>query len=345
MDSLTHIAIGACIGVVVAKKLPVRTAVFWGALFQSLPDIDFVSALWNTQADQLLAHRGFTHSILFLLLATPLLALLAEKWNRRRPFTRRQWMFFAGLQLLVHILIDVLNVYGVGWFEPFSHQRLAFNWIFVADPFFTIVPLIVFLVLLLAGKKLNPGKWAVAGLLVPFFYLVYCGFNKWQTDNAAKALFKEQGIHYTTYFTTPSPFNNWLWYIVAKTDSGFYTGYRSVFDAPGTVQLQYRPQQATRLQPYYNREDLHALLRFSNGYYLAEMRNDSLLFCDLRFGEQMGWQEPQAPFVFYYYMQYPAQNALLVQRGRMAGWNKNTFNQLIDRIRGRRYITPAGNKK
>lgn len=345
MDSLTHIAIGACIGVVIARKLPVRTAIFWGALFQSLPDIDFVSALWNTQADQLLAHRGFTHSLLFLLLATPSLAWLAEKWNRRKPVSRRQWLFFAGIQLLVHLLIDVLNVYGVGWLEPFSHHRFAFNWIFVADPFFTIVPLIVMLALLLAGKKLNVVRWAAAGVLLPLLYLGYCGYNKWQTDKAARALFTEQHIRYSAYFTTPSPFNSWLWYIVAKTDSGYYTGYRSVFDGPGTVQLQYRPMQAWLLQPYYDRKDLHALLRFSAGFYLAELKNDSLLFCDLRFGEQMGWQRQQAPFVFYYYLQYPEKNALLVQRGRLAGWNKENGWRLIKRIRGQQPLIPAGNRK
>lgn len=345
MDSVTHIVIGACVGVVAARKLPVRKAMFWGALFQTLPDFDFIASLWSTPAEQLLTHRGFTHSILFALLITPLLAWLGERYSKRERIAYRQWVFFAGLQLLIHMLIDVLNVYGVGWLEPFSHHRFAINWIFVADPFFTIIPLFVFFVLLIAGKRINAIRWATVAVFASLLYLGYCGYNKWQTDKAARSVFQEQGIAMKDYFTTPAPFNNWVWYIAARTDSGFYTGYRSVFDAPGKLQLQFRAQHRDLLSPYFERKDLHDLLRFANGYYVATMQNDSLLFCDIRFGEQMGWEMQQAPFVFYYYMQYPDNNSLLVQRGRTAGWNKLTLQRYIDRIQGHQFITPAGNKK
>ena len=65
MDSLTHIAVGALIGEVALGKKIDRKAMLWGALAQSLPDIDFVAGLWMNTSEELLAHRGFTHSILF----------------------------------------------------------------------------------------------------------------------------------------------------------------------------------------------------------------------------------------------------------------------------------------
>jgi len=82
MDSITHIALGACIGELFVGGKVGRKAMLWGAVAQSFPDIDFIAGFWMDTTDELLAHRGFTHSLLFAALLTPILALLAERWNR-----------------------------------------------------------------------------------------------------------------------------------------------------------------------------------------------------------------------------------------------------------------------
>ena len=64
------------------KKLGKR-AMFLGALAQSIPDIDFVTAFWNSTSENLLAHRGFTHSLLFGILATVSFALLADHYDQK----------------------------------------------------------------------------------------------------------------------------------------------------------------------------------------------------------------------------------------------------------------------
>ena len=65
MDSLTHIALGACMGEAFAGQTVGRKAMLWGILAQSIPDIDFIASTWLDTTSNLLAHRGFTHSILF----------------------------------------------------------------------------------------------------------------------------------------------------------------------------------------------------------------------------------------------------------------------------------------
>ncbi len=82
MDSLTHIALGACMGEAFAGKQLGNKAMLWGALAQSIPDIDFVASFWMNNSSNLLAHRGFTHSFLFCAIITPLFALLAEYFHR-----------------------------------------------------------------------------------------------------------------------------------------------------------------------------------------------------------------------------------------------------------------------
>lgn len=335
MDSLTHIAIGACLGEVFAGKKLGKKALLWGALSQSIPDIDFLATFWTSTSENLLAHRGFTHSFLFALIITPLLALSAEKWHRPHNIPFRKWILFFGIQVLVHLLIDGMNVYGAGWFEPFSHHRVSYNWIYVADPFFSIWPGVSLLVLLLASRRYRLRLfWARSALAAAGVYLLYCGLNKIKIDSEVRELMARQEIPYTRYFTTPTPLNNWLWYVVAAADSGFYIGYRSVFDKSDRINFHYVPQQKALLRPVSDQKDLHYLLRFSKGYYSVEKRNDTLLFNDLRFGEQIGWRSTPAPFVFYYYLEHPDENSLLVQRGRFAGWDRDAFYSLLRRIRG-----------
>jgi inner membrane protein len=43
-----------------------KKAMLWGALAQSIPDIDFLASFWMNTSGNLLAHRGFTHSFLFV---------------------------------------------------------------------------------------------------------------------------------------------------------------------------------------------------------------------------------------------------------------------------------------
>ncbi|MEP7144576.1 MAG: metal-dependent hydrolase, partial [Ferruginibacter sp.] len=126
MDSLTHIALGACMGEAFAGKTVGRKAMLWGALAQSIPDIDFLASLWMNTTGSLMAHRGFTHSILFCIIIAPLFSFLAERWHRPHNISFKKWLLFFGSVIFVHLFIDAFNNYGVGWFEPFSHYRISF---------------------------------------------------------------------------------------------------------------------------------------------------------------------------------------------------------------------------
>jgi inner membrane protein len=335
MDSITHIVLGACIGELVAGKKLGKKAMLLGAVAQSLPDIDVVASFWLNTSSDLLAHRGFTHSLLFAVLVTPLLAFFSKRWHRKPDITFSAWMFFWGLQIFVHIFIDSFNAYGTGWLEPFSHHRFSFNTIFVADPLLTIWPLIASIVLLLL-KNTNDKRrwWAKCGLVLSSVYFIYCVLNKILIDNTVQSVLKTEQISFNRYFTTPTPLNSLLWFVVAENDSGYNIGYRSVFDRSNSITFHYVNRNESLLKSLKGNEDLQHLIRFSQGYYSAEMWHDTLVFNDLRFGDMAGWQYPDAKFVFHFYLQPPQENKLVVQRGRFAAWNKEAMLSLLKRIRG-----------
>ena len=232
MDSLTHIVLGACVGEAALSKKLGKKALVVGAIAQSFPDIDGVASLWLSPTESLLFHRGITHSFLFGLLAAVGFALLTQRIFRTRSLSFANLLIFFCLQLWLHSLLDTCNEYGTGLLMPFSDQRFSWGLLFVADPFFTL-PLLAGSVALLALRNPHPArkKWWVICLVLPGLYLAYGAANKTTVDHQVEKALAAQPIPATTFKTKPTAFNTWLWYVVAPVDSGYYIGYRSVFDS------------------------------------------------------------------------------------------------------------------
>jgi inner membrane protein len=312
-----------------------KKAMLWGALAQSIPDIDFLAAFWMDTSSNLLAHRGFTHSLLFCALITPVIAALAERWHRPHNISYLRWVLFFGGVIFAHVIIDAFNNYGVGWFEPFSHKRISFNAIYIADPLFSMWPGIAGIALLVLRSGHPQRKlWWILGLGMSGLYLLYCLNNKLRIESDVKDVMEKQEISYTRHFTTPAPFQNWLWYVVAGDDKGYYVGYRSLSDHTDTIPFKYFPRNDELLSSSLDQASLQKLIRFSQEYYTIEQWDSTLVFNDLRFGQVMGWEDPEGKFVFHYFLQEPAGNLLVVQRGRFEGWDIETFKTMWKRIRG-----------
>lgn len=335
MDSITHIALGACVGEAFFERGFGKKAMVWGALAQSIPDIDFIAGIWTSPAGDLLAHRGFTHSILFALLIIPAFALSADKIHKPHNIAFRTWLLFFTAEVFMHLFIDAFNNYGIGWFEPFSHARFSFNTIYVADLFFSLWPGIALVALVLLNRY-SPKRrfWWRFGLILPFVYLGYCCVNKAKINSDVKEIFAKQHIAHERYFTTPAPLQNWLWYVVAGNDSGYHVGFRSLFDNKKEIDFTYFPCNDSLLKSVAGDEELNKLLRFSQQFYTVEKWSDTLVFNDLRFGQIIGWEKPKEKFVFHFYLQYPDGNKMVVQRGRFMGWDWNVVKNFLRRIKG-----------
>ena len=81
----------------------------WGAVAQSIPDIDFIASFWMDVLNLLAAHRGFTHSFLLLTDHT-CFGMLAERWHRPHNIRLRHWIAFFGAVIfiiysLMHLII------------------------------------------------------------------------------------------------------------------------------------------------------------------------------------------------------------------------------------------------
>lgn len=335
MDSITHVVLGACIGEAMLGKKLGRKAMLWGALAQSLPDIDFIASIWLKATDDLLAHRGITHSLFFALLASLLLATIAERWHRPHNIPYKRYILFFLAELLTHLFIDSFNAYTIALLAPFTYNRFTFNTIFVADPLFTIAPLCSAIALLLM-KKNAPGRkaWWRAGIAVPAVYLFLCCINKLIIDNKVEKGLQNRKLIVADYFTTPTSFNNLLWLAAAKTDSGYYVGHVSVFDTKN-VTFTFFQKRDELLSKAPDKDEVKKLKEFAQGYYTVEQWNDTLVFNILRFGQEAGWAYPTGHFIFHYYLNPGFDNKLVVQRGRFEHWDDYVVQRMFQRMAGR----------
>ena len=134
---------------------------------------------------------------------------------------------------------------------------------------------------------------------------------------------------------TPTAFNSFLWYNIAAVDSGYYIGYRSVFDKKNTLTpFTYYPNDKQLLENQDSLVNVKQLLQFANNDYTVEKVRNVVIFNIPRFGQTLGWQDAKAGFTFQYYLSSSYDNTLVVQRGRFIGWNKKTFLNLYRRIKG-----------
>ena len=333
MDSVTHLVLGATFGDALLGRKIGKRAMLWGALAASIPDIDVAFVPFFKPPFSLTIHRGFTHSIFFAVLLVPLLAyFFSKRFNRVAGF--KDWSILFGLGLFSHIFIDACTSYGTGWFEPFSHYRVTFNNIFVADPIYTL-PLLVSTIALWIMKKNSPKRrpWQKTGLILSSFYLALTFANKMYVDSVFHASLEEQRIPSARFFSTPTPLNNLLWMGVAEDSSGYHIGYFSDLDKDHHIAFHYVPKNDSLLAGK-DPAVVETLKWFSGNYYCVTQSDSTVSFNDLRFGQFPGWDDPGAPFAFSFNLNKKGkQNAL--QRGNFKGSIGENFNKLLKRIAGK----------
>lgn len=335
MDTLTHTVLGACLGETIAGRQLGKKAMLIGALANNFPDIDVVTSLWTNPANELLVHRGITHSILFACVATPLFSLGFRKFIRNPEMSFRRWLLLIGSGLFLHILMDAFTAYGTGWFEPFHHYRVSFNTLFILDPFILLC-LLVTTIILLIMKRHSPKRSSIAatGLGIALIYLLVTIAIKLHVNHVITRNLAASHIPHQEYLATPTPLNNMLWYSVVKSNSDLYVGYYSVFDRSPAITWEYFERRDSLLGPLKNTEEVQLLMRFSKNYYCIRERDSILTFNDMRFGQIGGWYIPQAPFVFNFNLQRKEGNSLSLQQGRFKSFNPRDLSILVARIKG-----------
>lgn len=217
MDPVSQAVLGAAAAQVVLQKRLGSRAWLYGAIGGMAADLD---VLIRDDIDPLVAwtyHRHFTHSLVFVPVGG---VISAVPWVFRKRFAKQRTLIIAATTLgyATHALLDAFTSYGTQLWWPFTNTRVAWHWIAVVDPLFT-VPLGIGVILAAVRERLRPLWIALA------FCALYMGFGGVQHSRAlthARALADARGHEPSRMEALPSLFTNLLWRSVYEFDGRIF---------------------------------------------------------------------------------------------------------------------------
>ena len=230
------------------------------------PDLDILSR-FGGPAFGFAHHRGFTHSLLGILIdAIFVLGFVYLIWRLRgRRMAdpnlppRWGWLFlFACLAGLSHILLDFTNNYGVRPFWPFSEKWYSWDIVFILEPVMLVflflglvVPSLFALIDTEVGARARGPRGRVAASLALIGVVLMWGVRDYEHRRAVNALESRtyndaDPVRASAYPTWINPFR---WYGVVETQAFFalapVNSLGSEVDPEGQMEIRYKPEEST----------------------------------------------------------------------------------------------------
>ncbi|PWN05900.1 metal-dependent hydrolase [Rhodohalobacter mucosus] len=299
MDTITQMTLGAAVGeAVLGKKIGGR-AILWGAVLGTLPDLDVIINPFVDGVVEMRNHRGFTHSLFFCLLFSPIIGSAFNRWYAERAVGWQRWSWMVFLIFGTHILIDTITTYGTQVLYPLSDIPFTTDSMFIIDPFYTL-PLLSGLILSLFMKR-DSGFRRLAngsGLALSTLYIIWGLGIKSHVHTVFSESFENRFGYHEMLKTTPNGPNTFLWTGYAVRNDTVYNANYSLFDTSQELNFLAIPRNSYLIEPYIDDRAVETLLWFSRGYYTVEKTDSSLYFNDLRFGRDDLWLTDEGNFVW-----------------------------------------------
>ena len=327
MDSLTQIVLGAAVGEAVLGKKIGNKAMLWGAIAGTIPDLDVIAKQIFDDVTANEMHRGFSHSILFSLLAAPIFGWLIAKLYKKKEADWRDWSKLMFFGLFTHPLLDAFTTWGTQLFWPFTY-KVSFKNIFVIDPIYTM-PFLVCVIIAMCYKRSDPKRRKVnnIGLFISSLYMLLTLTFKWITYDVFKKSLEDQQISYREIQTKPTPLKSILWSANVETDTAFLIGHYSLLQNGKEVAFVEFPKNHHLLGAMKKEPLIPRLIHLTEGWYTIEKKGNKTFFNDLRFG-LLGLPPDADAFVFSYELYY--ENGILC--GREAKKNMKDAGPLLKKL-------------
>lgn len=335
MDSVTQIVLGGAVGEAVLGKKVGNKAVLWGAIGGTIPDLDTIPGLFLDTVSRLEIHRGFSHSIVFAILISPLLGFLISKIYKKKNEANwwgwTQLMFWA---IFTHPLLDVFTTWGTQLLWPLE-WRIAIQSIFVIDPLYTL-PFLLCLIVVLFLKRNNPKrlKWNRVGIAISSFYLLITVGLKLYVDQVFEIALNNANYKFSRFDSRPTPLNAILWTSNIELEDRFLITYYSIFDANRELEFFEFPKNEALLHPYRNDPKIEKLIQLTKGFYTIEKTSNGIAMNDLRFGLTEGFNQGKGDFVFTYLISKQNGKLQVEQKRQNFKGVESAMFSLWDRIKG-----------
>jgi len=291
MDSVSQLVLGAAVSVaVMGRKAPLWQAALVGAVCGTLPDMD-VFVDHGDAIRNMTLHRTESHALIWLTLASPLLAWLIAGIVRQKQLWVRWWVA-VWLALITHPLLDLMTVYGTQLGLPLTDFPYAISSIYIIDPLYTL-PLLICLVVALCLRGKRGLWWNSLGLTLSTLYLGWSMVAQSYATHQVKAEIARQQIPAQQLLVTPTAFNTLVWRVLVMTPQGYAESYYSLLSQQRPLKFSHHDSGAALYQRYKGDWYVDRVAWFSHGFFAMREQQGKLMITDLRMGE-----EPDYTFTF-----------------------------------------------
>lgn len=214
MDPLTQGLLGAAVTQATWTHRVGKRAWLLGAISGMAADLD----VFIRSSDPMVAlqyHRHFTHSLAFIPIGAALSALPWLVRSRHRA-DYKNILGATAIGYATHALLDAFTSYGTQLYWPFSNARVAWNWIAIVDPIFTIT---VAVGVVLSARRVAARPAAVACLLAGL-YLGWGGVQHHRALEAGRAWAQRRGDEIERIEAFPMIATNVVWRVVYESADG-----------------------------------------------------------------------------------------------------------------------------
>ena len=275
---------------VMGPRLPRWKAAMWGAVCQTLPDLDTLIP----HADPIRSmtfHRTESHSLFYLALASPLIAWMISRLQRSPvPFAR--WWLVVFLGLILHPLLDLMTIYGTQLGLPFTDYPFGVGSIFIIDPLFSL-PVMVGAIVALSWRRERALRWNAAGMAVSALYLAWTFAAQRYVTSIVRDSLQTQRIDVQRVEVDPTALNSVLWRVTVMTPQSYLEGYYSLLDDTPNIVFREHPRGAELYAQLRGDWNVARVAWFTHGFFKMEQRDGRVYITDLRLG-----MEPNYGFTF-----------------------------------------------
>ncbi|BBO75536.1 hydrolase [Desulfosarcina widdelii] len=286
MDSLTQLTFGAACGEAILGKKVGRKALVWGAVLGTLPDLDVFIPLGGP-VDNFVYHRGFSHSLILLVLLSPMIAWLISNIHSDTKRYYRRWVLLAFLVLETSVLLDLLTIYGTQIFWPFDTTPMALPILFIIDPLFTLPILSGVLAALVLKRNRSLGhRLNSVGLFLSLIYLAWAFGAGEFVERRVKEKLAHQQVSHSQLISSPAPFTTLLWRVVGIDKDRYFETYFSLFDKETPLLVDFHPRNLALMTGIEEHPPVVKLKWFTRGYYAFSTVDEDVVMTDLRMGSE-----------------------------------------------------------
>lgn len=295
MEIITHILLGAIISGVILSRFIGNWAFVWGGIIALCPHIDLAIAAQSPSFKAIYIERGFTHSLLFIFLITPLVSLtfyyIYRFFAKRRnptvsPFTLAQSTKGVLAILASHVMYDLFTIDGAALFSPFSAKRYALCSIADFDVFFVLPLAIIVLLALILSSKRHKTVVSYLGIFIALLYVSFTFLNKLYVQSEFEKKLLQEHVRFSRTEIFPVVGSNFVWNCIAQDRDGFWTTYETNF-SKHNFELNLYIRNEFYIFDFENDDRIKKINDYTKGFFIVQkMNNGDIFIRDLRKGKR-----------------------------------------------------------